>query len=300
MQRNDDTVTESKALGVLLKISETQIKRGKFDERKKHALLGALYDFGELFLPPEEYSPTRCCDDEKTTPYEMAYLIISATENLDLKALWYVFYPYLVAASPHIDETLYEKTKELLCTDEVFAAVLSSRYRLLVTDCYEDLQAAGLAGVYIEWYSAYSDYKKQVTKDGDTREIQTYKKLLASGDFSAVIDGTEQLLDRDPYDIEVALLNIAAKVSALSAGSAQRECELNDTVEFIDGYLNSAESDRHLTYLHYYRALCYLGLTACGQKTVQQVKDELGVCLSITPNFELAEFMLSAIEKKIS
>ena len=298
LKMHDNTpITETLALGTLIKLSAAEIKRGKDGDKIKNAALNSLMRFGADFLPPDEFSVTSYGSGETLTPYEMAYRVVSSTKSNDLKALWYIFYPYLVVASPHIDETLYEKTRELLSASEVFAAVLSSRYRELVYDCGEDMLAAGLASVYTQWYEPYAEYKKEPTENGDTRETACYKKLLASGDFDAVKIGTERLLNLDPYNTDIALLNIAARVSGINGDAKTRLTELGETLYTVDEYLASATELKHLTYLHYYRALCLLGLAA-GSGNADEAKTELEKCLEITPNFETARFMLKAIDDK--
>ena len=296
--QNTSDITEALALGTLLKMSETAAKSFDLPTRVKNGVLNAINRFGSDFLSEEDFKP-KSYGSDTVTPYEMAYRIVSQTDNADLKALWYIFYPYLVVASPHIDEALYEKTKAILFDREVLETVLSSRYRELVYDCEEDLQAAGLAGVYVEWYEPYAEYRKETISTGDTREIQTFKKLLTAGEFDAVEKGTGRLLNYDPYNVDVALLNIAAKVALLPGSVEKKTAALNETVEFIDEYIGGCENPKQLAYIHYYRGLCLLGLAASGGD-IEGAKAEFQTCLDITPNFERAALMLKAIDEKLS
>lgn len=296
--QNTSDITETLALGTLLKMSETAVKGFDLQKRVKNGVLNALNRFGADFLPEEEFKP-KSYGDDYVTPYEMAYYIVSLTDSLDIKALWYVFYPYLVVASPHIDEELYERTKKILSDPSVLEAVLVSRYRELVYDCEEDLSAAGLAGVYVEWYEPYADYKKQVCEDGDSREIKNYKKLLTAGEFDAVAKGTDRLLNYDPYNVDTALLNIAARVALMPGSIGAKTDGLNETIEFIDGYITGCEDLKQLAYLHYYRGLCLLGLAASGGD-IESAKAEFAVCLELIPSFERAALMLKAIDEKLT
>ena len=271
---DEKKITEAFALDMLIKLSSAEITRSSVEKHNRDAALNALRRFALAFLPEDEVELKVRGDGCELTAYEAAYLIVKTTVNPELKALWYIFYPYLVAASPRLDEELYEKTREELSKPEVLEAVLASRYRLLVYDCYEDLQAAGLAGMYAQWYEPYTRFREEKLESGDTREIETYKKLLAGGDFPAVAEGTERLLDRDPYNCDIALLNIAARVSILGKDPLRRENELKEVVTLIDEFLSQNLDEQKQAYLHYYRGLCLLGLTAGGSVELDTAKEE--------------------------
>ena len=296
---DEKKITEAFALDMLIKLSSAEITRSSVEKHNRDAALNALRRFALAFLPEDEVELKVRGDGCELTAYEAAYLIVKTTVNPELKALWYIFYPYLVAASPRLDEELYEKTREELSKPEVLEAVLASRYRLLVYDCYEDLQAAGLAGMYAQWYEPYTGFREEKLESGDTREIETYKKLLAGGDFPAVAEGTERLLDRDPYNCDIALLNIAARVSILGKDPLRRENELKEVVTLIDEFLSQNLDEQKQAYLHYYRGLCLLGLTAGGSVELDTAKEEFDICLEILPDFQLAAFMLNAISAKL-
>ncbi len=296
---DEKKITEAFALDMLIKLSSAEITRSSVEKHNRDAALNALRRFALAFLPEDEVELKVRGDGCELTAYEAAYLIVKTTVNPELKALWYIFYPYLVAASPRLDEELYEKTREELSKPEVLEAVLASRYRLLVYDCYEDLQAAGLAGMYAQWYEPYTRFREEKLENGDTREIETYKKLLAGGDFPAVAEGTERLLDRDPYNCDIALLNIAARVSILGKDPLRRENELKEVVTLIDEFLSQNLDEQKQAYLHYYRGLCLLGLTAGGSVELDTAKEEFDICLEILPDFQLAAFMLNAIAAKL-
>ena len=295
----EEKITEAFALDLLIKMSAKEIKATGGDEHRRSAALNALRRFALCFFPEEECSVKQCGDGCELSAYEMAYNVIKSTSSPELKALWFIFYPYLVAASPHIDDALYELTAKELSKEEVLKAVLESRYRLLVEDCGEDLEAAGLAGMYLSWYEPYAAYKSELTENGDTREIALYKKLLASGEFSAVAEATNKMLDRNPFDPKTALLNISARVSILGATPAERADELKDVVSLIDEFLARDLTTSDMTFFHYYRGLCLLGLTASGEIALDDVKNEFMTCLELTPSFELATFMLKAIDSKL-
>lgn len=296
---DEKKITEAFALDMLIKLSSAEITRSSVEKHNRDAALNALRRFALAFLPEDEVELKVRGDGCELTAYEAAYLIVKTTVNPELKALWYIFYPYLVAASPRLDEELYEKTREELSKPEVLEAVLASRYRLLVYDCYEDLQAAGLAGMYAQWYEPYTRFREEKLESGDTREIETYKKLLAGGDFPAVAEGTERLLDRDPYNCDISLLNIAARVSILGKDPLRRENELKEVVTLIDEFLSQNLDEQKQAYLHYYRGLCLLGLTAGGSVELDTAKEEFDICLEILPDFQLAAFMLNAISAKL-
>lgn len=295
----DSTITETQALDTLVKLSRTEIKRSKLDERLKNGVLNALERFRADFLPDGSGVAVYGEGDE-VSRYEMAYHVVAASKNADLHVLWYVFYPYLVVSAPHIDGELYAMTKELLCTEENLGNVLSSRYSILVYDSAEDLTAAGLAGVYSEWYAPYTDYKNAPGKSGLKRETEKYQNLLAAGQYLAVVAGTERMLNYNPFDYNVILLNVSARVAALGGdGDETRSASLNSLTEYINSVMGDCPDDKSLTYLYYYRALCYLGLTSYDPAMLDSAKADFHTCLGITPDFELATFMLHAIEQKL-
>ena len=74
---HDNTpITETLALGTLIKLSAAEIKRGKDGDKIKNAALNSLMRFGADFLPPDEFSVTSYGSGETLTPYEMAYRVV--------------------------------------------------------------------------------------------------------------------------------------------------------------------------------------------------------------------------------
>lgn len=291
-------VNEYQALETLVKLSQSAVKRSRLEQRLKDGVLNALERFAADFL--QDYKIKVYGDGDEVSRYEMAYRIVNCSDSPDLDALWYIFYPYLVVSAPHIDTELYSLTAQKLSAEENLKNVLESRYCELIYDSEQDLLAAGLAGVYSEWYAPYADYKNGSGSSGLSRETEKYQRLLALGKFEQVITGTERMLNYNPFDYETALTNIAARVSLLGKGSEDdRAAALNGTVQFINGLLDSCTDTRQLTYMHYYRALCYLGLTAFDGTLIKDVEDEFDICLELTPDFELVHLMRNAINEKL-
>lgn len=303
MSNYDSTPAPEQALDYLIQLSRASIKRSKSDESVKNGVLNALQQFATDFLSDTAFAPKRMQvygQGESVSRYEMVYHLVTCCENVQLKALWYIFYPYVVISSPHIDSELYSLTFDTLTTPQVLQAALDSRYCELIYDCADDMQAAGLASVFSEWYAPYTDYKSGEGESGCTREIERYQHSLAAGDFAAVKAGTERILDHNPYDYAAILLNVSARIADVgNADENSREASLTSIYDYICEVIPDCPDDKNLTYLYYYRGLCNLGLTSFVPSRLENAKEDLNTCLSITPGFQLAQFMLNAIDAKM-
>ncbi len=227
----------------------------------------------------------------KPTLYRTALDVVSLKGASDeLKAMWYLVFPYvMLIGAPHEAE-IYYKLKEKLCTDKVFDAVLSGRYGMGVADSVQELWAAELPNTVIDWFMPYIEYKNEKNEKGVSRDVQRYQKWLAAGRFSEVFAGTEKLLDTFPDDDTLLLTNIAARISLDTVkNNDERTKLLENTIEIIESVLS--EPNEKKAFFLYYHALALVGL-----KRLDEALDKLDETLDFNPNFESALLMKRAIK----
>lgn len=210
----------------------------------------------------------------------------------ELKAMWYQMFAYvLLMDAPH-EQAVYDKLRQTLATDEVLDAVLKNRYSVDIPHSVREMWAADLPAVLVDWYLPYLTYKDQTDESGLTREVRECRRLLGLGLFSQALQRSERLLDCMPDDENLLLVNIAARVSLPDGGdSAARRTMLTDTLHLIDDAL--AAAPKRENYLLYYRGLALLGLM-----DVVGAEKQFSQLLELYPNFELAAFMLKAMQKQ--
>ncbi len=230
----------------------------------------------------------------KPSLYRAALDVVSLKGASDeLKAMWYLIFPYvMLIGAPHESE-IYYKLKEKLCTDKVFDAVLSSRYGVGVADSVKELWAAEMPNTVIDWLAPYIEYKNEKNEKGVSRDVARYQKWLAAGRFAEVFAGTEKLLDTFPDDNTLLLTNIAARISLDTVkNNDEREKLLENTIEMIESVLS--EPNEKKAFFLYYHALALVGL-----KRLDEALDKLDETLDFCPNFESALLMKRAIKDAI-
>ena len=207
----------------------------------------------------------------------------------ELKAMWYQMYPYILLSGAQIDEKLHGEIAATLLNEQVFEAVLQTRYSVFVPADSAELRAQGMPQSVLDWYAPYQAYACEKDEKGVTRETRECKRLLALGNFEQALKRAERLLAVFPDDEQIALADIAARVSLIGVESeTERTALLTDTLALIDEYIQVS----HNTYFRYYRGLTLLGL----MDTVG-AREEFERCLKEDPSFELAQFMLKALDK---
>lgn len=226
---------------------------------------------------------------EKCTLFEMAYLVISNTLDENLKALWYIFFPYIIFAGAPFEQDIFTELLRNLIDEELFAAVLESRYSAVICDSNQEMAARGYPAEVLTWYLPYVDWKNERTDDGRTREAAKYARELAKQNYDLVLEGTGRLLDTFPDDEELLLLNISARVSKAGTMEMKKRAPLlSENLALIADAVPVAK-DR-LNYFIYYRGLSLLGLG-----DVDGAKADFESCLETDPDFELAKLMLKAL-----
>ena len=227
---------------------------------------------------------------QKPSLYRAVLDVVSLKGASDeLKAMWYLIFPYvMLIGAPHETE-IYYKLKEKIFSEKVFDAVLQSRYGMGVADSVQELWAAEMPNTVIDWFLPYIEYKNEKNEKGVSRDVERYQKWLAAGRFADVFAGTEKLLDTFPDDNTLLLTNIAARISLDTVkNDDEREKLLKDTIETIEAVLS--EPNEKKSYFMYYHALALVGL-----KKLDEATEKLGDILDVDPHFESALLMKRAI-----
>lgn len=272
------------------------------DAKNKRDLLYSLLCFGCMFddefaADPDpilkKYDCLQLPEPQKLDLYALAYTVATLPQNAErareVKKTWYMLFGYMLIAEPPHDVETYEKLCKLLHTPDVFEDVLQSRYSVYIPATSEDVQAQGASALAMQWYAPYQAYCVERDASGKTRETRACEKLLAAGDFSAVLTRAERLIAAYPDDIHIALVDIAARVSLYGvADEKQRDALLRDTLSLINDYAGVSDSP----YFLYYR-----GLTLLGLMDTAGARDAFTACLEIDPKFELAGLMLKGMDK---
>lgn len=269
------------------------------DLTNKRDLIYSLACFGCMFddsfaTDPDpivrKYNCLSLPEPKKEDLYELAHTLVTLPKaTAELKKTWYMTFAYvLVSGAPHNSE-LYERLREILHTEEIFKEVLESRYSVYIPPTTEELVAQGAPAALTEWYAPYISYCAERDEKGVSRETRECKRLLALGRFDEALLRSERLIAAFPDDLQVAVTNIASRVSLSGAASTEaRTALLKETLTLIDDYLPYSDSQ----YFRYYRGLTLLGL----MDTVG-ARREFEECLNNDPSFELAALMLKGMDK---
>ena len=291
-----DTV-ESAGVDYTLAASYAAVDKSALSNKRD--LLYSLVCFGCMFDPRFAREPDPILkkhnvlaepEPKKLELAELVHVLVTLPNaSNELKAMWYQMYPYVLLSGAQIDEKLHGEISATLLTEQVFEAVLQSRYSVFVPADAAELRAQGLPPAVLDWYAPYQAYASERDEKGVTRETRECKRLLALGSFDQALTRAERLLAVFPDDEQIALADIAARVSLIGVRSEkERTALLTDTLSLIDEYIQIS----HNTYFRYYRGLTLLGLMA-----PLGAREEFERCLKEDPSFELAQFMLKAMDK---
>lgn len=226
---------------------------------------------------------------DKFTLFELAYACVTLdTVTVELKAMWFVYFPYVFLIGAPVEYDVYDSLKEILHTPEVFSAVLRGRYSDNI--CCAPNELSGEDPFVADWYRPYVEWKCEKNEKGVSRETAKFQRALALGDYRYALRGTEKLLDSFPDDEEILLLNISARSSlAPSADFETRVKLLSDNFKIIN-----AAFERPLKKYAYF--LYYRGLTRLGMNEPEHAEADFNAALEIDPSFEPAMMMLKGIE----
>ncbi len=296
----ESSAVERVGIDYALKLSFTATD--KSDAGNKRDILYSLVCFGCMFdekyaADPDpivrKYDCLHLPEPRKLDLYDLAYTMatlgVAPDMQKELYASWYMLFAYVLLSEAPYNEQAYEKMTERLHTQEVFSAVLSSRYSVYIPATREELTAQGAPAPLLDWYAPYLAYCTERDEKGIMRETAECRRLLGLGRFDEALIRGERLLAAYPDDTDTAVSVVAARVSLSSATDAKsRAILLRDTLSLIDDYIDMAEGQ----YFRYYRGLALLGLM-----DTEGARREFQTCLKEDPRFELAALMLKGMDK---
>ncbi|MCI8413631.1 MAG: hypothetical protein HFE47_06025 [Clostridia bacterium] len=295
-QKKEERAVSRTGIDYAIQLAYTAVDKSERDDKRD--LLYSLVCFGCMFddcyaADPDpivkKYDCLNAPEPNKVDLYVLTRTIITlngATE--ELRTMWYLMFAYvLLSEAPH-EQTIYDEIATVLQTPDTYEKVLRSRYSVFIPPTEEELVAQGASLLLTAWYAPYLRYCAERDEHGITRETAECKRLLALGQFDDALLRSERLLAAFPDDLQIAITNIAARVSLSSASDpAERTALLKDTLSLIDEYIGMAQNQ----YFRYYRGLTLLGL----MDTVG-AREEFTRCVQNDPSFELAAFMLKGMD----
>ncbi len=226
---------------------------------------------------------------EKPTLYELALSVVNmSSATAELKAMWFVYFPYVFMVGAPIEYDLYDALKDKVHTAEVFSAANNGRYADNI--CCTAAELNGEDPMIADWYRPFVEWKCEKNEKGVSRETAKYQRALALGDYEYAMQGTEKLLDSFPDDEEILLLNISARTSLAPGVDFERRVKLLSSTYAM---INEAFKQplKKYTYFLYYRALTRLGMA-----DPEGAEVDFRACIETDPKFEPALMMLKGIE----
>ena len=285
----DETECKIYGMDYLYALSVGAIRRAAVPAGIKTGLRYSLNCLYRLYGGKAETYPA---DTAKCGLYEMVCRVAGLnTATTELKAMWYIYFPYcMLAGAPH-DPALYAELKETLTADTVFAAVLQSKYCEMIFDSGDDARAEGVDPLVIDWYEPFNEYKFAPDETGDMRIVTMLKRELGLRDFDYAARFSERLLNLFPASGTLILLYAAAVTGSLEGKSAtERTAIVTDLLEFI-GTVETLTPDIQPE-LCYYRGLCLIAL-----QRIDEALESFRTCLDLKPGYESALLMIRAIER---
>lgn len=227
---------------------------------------------------------------QKLTLFELPLKIISLPDaDDDLKALWYIYFPYVILMGAPVEHDIYDKLKQKLCNPGVFGRVMESRYSENMFVTREEM--SGEHPLICDWYGEFIDWKNKKTEKGVSRAVAFIQKKLALGDYDYVMRASERMLDCFPDDEELLLLNIAGRMSkCASADFETRVRLLSENFSIINDVITTGKPEKY-NYFLYYR-----GLTRLGMHDIENARADFNACLETSPGFEPALMILKGLD----
>lgn len=262
-------------------------------ENKRKIRFDAGSPLFEHFVKTKLLSEINATIPNKYSLYEMVLRIVGAKNaTSEIKAMWYFLFPYIMLIGADHEKDIFNKLQELLFCDDVFNAFLNSRFSLECYDSVEELQAVYGSSLVCNWYKPYLEYKDHKNNKGLSREVIRFNSWLNSGRILEVFNGSEKLLNTFPFDENLRLTNLSARVSLPKTENAlEKENLLKETLSIIEDYLSEPLEKKE--FFIYYKGLSFLGL-----QQIEPATDCFIECNEINPNFEPAKVMLKALQEK--
>lgn len=222
--------------------------------------------------------------------YEMVDKIVGLDNaSIELLAIWYQMYPYIVLIETPHEEDLFNRFKDALCNESVYNQVLKSKYSINIPGSVKEMWAMELPSRAVDWYLDYDEYINQNTEKGITRVVEQLQLLLSRGDFNNAFLRSEKLLDTQVDDENILLVNIASRVSLCDKFEDKGKL-LNETLGMLKEIL-SVKREKKIYFIY------YTGLVQLALKDISKARAAFMECLKLDERFELASFMLKSLDK---
>lgn len=223
---------------------------------------------------------------QKLTLFEMVYACITLNSATNaLRALWYAYFPYVFLVAP-IEHDLYDRIKEILCTDKIFGLVLNTQEGDNIYVDEEDIREDN--PILKDWYAPFIAYRRE-KPDGTARYNERLLTIMKLGDFRKVMELSDLFLAAYPDDEDLLINNVTARLAlCASAKGKEREDLLKLNLSVINDALASSVNNQ-ASFLY------FSGMTKLGLKDVDGAEKDFEATLKADPSYDNALKMLMGI-----
>lgn len=207
--------------------------------------------------------------------------------NTELKAMWFIFMPYLEMLAEETEEAVTLALKKLYHTKDVYIQAADGQYGNYLFESVSQMRQSNFGEFSIEWFKPFYEWEKD--NSPLDRKIANLQNKFGQQKYLEVILETEKYLLVSKSE-EILLLNIMAQVAACQELSETEKVKTK--VEKIVIWLDKIINDRPQ------RAVLFLqqkGLCQLLIKSPEQAEKTFYQCLAIEPDFLPARKMIEAI-----
>lgn len=224
---------------------------------------------------------------QKLTLYETALSCVKIAPT-SLKALWFAFFPYVLAINAPVEHDILDELKTQLCCDKVFATLLKTdegdNIYVDIEDIPDDVP------MLKDWYRPYVEWRRE-KPNGTARYNERIIEHIKNAKFDVATTLCDAYLCAYPDDEDLVINTITAR-SALCASlnGKEREEFLKKNRELIDDAIASTIDKKA-------ELLYFLGMNKLGFMDVEGASKAFAESLTINPNFTKSAIMLEGIKK---
>ena len=224
---------------------------------------------------------------QKLTLFEMAYASITlSSATYALKSLWYTYFPYVFLIAP-IEHDLYDKIKEILCTDKVFASVIKTEEGDNIYVDEEDIREDN--PLLKDWYAPFIAYRRE-KPNGTARYNERLLAIMKEGNFRKVMELSDLFLGAYPDDEDLLINNVTARLALCASAQGK---ERTDLLKLNLSVINDALActvDNQVPFLY------FSGMTKLGLQDIDGAEKDFESVLKSDPENENAKKMLEGIK----
>ncbi|MBO5224738.1 MAG: hypothetical protein J6C23_09535 [Clostridia bacterium] len=224
---------------------------------------------------------------QKLTLFEMVYACITLNSATNaLRALWYSYFPYVFLVAP-TEHDLYDRIKEILCTDKVFSCVINTEEGDNIYVDEEDIREDN--PILKDWYAPFIAYRRE-KPDGTARYNERLLAIMKTGDFRKVMELSDLFLAAYPDDEDLLINNVTARLAlCASAEGKEREQLLKLNLSVINDALASTV-DNQASFLY------FSGMTKLGLQDLDGAEKDFEATLKADPSYDNALKMLMGMK----